>query len=110
MHRGDAKIQFFTNYNYIKSLYYERGFVVAKHLYNLLQKEEKISISYKQFNRYFQEFIFSKDERFSKVSKEINKPLIIKEPPKVKKIVVGDNNKKKNFNPHTTKISPENIL
>lgn len=52
MHRGDAKIQFFTNYDHIKSLYYEQDFVVAKHLYNLLQKEEKISMSYKQFKRY----------------------------------------------------------
>ena len=115
MQRGDAKVQFFTNYDYIKDLYYKKGFVVAKHLYELLQKEEKISMSYKQFNRYFQEFIFSKDERFttSKIVKE--KPNLTKETkkqgitPKIKKIIMGEK-KQKPYNPHTREINPEDIL
>lgn len=115
MQRGTAKVQFFTNYDYIKDLYYKRGFVVAKHLYELLKKEEIISMSYKQFNRYFQEFIFSKDERFStsKVVKEnsnsidkINEQTIT---PKIKKIIAGDK-KHKRYNPHTREINPEDIL
>ena len=64
MERGNAKIEFFSNYDYIQDLYYKKGLVVAKRLYEILQNEEKITMSYKQFNTYFQEFIFKKDERF----------------------------------------------
>ena len=112
MQRGTAKVQFFSNYDYIKDLYYKRGLVVAKHLYELLKKEEIISMSYKQFNRYFQEFIFNKDKRFSISNIVQNKTAELKETdktPKIKKIIAGDK-KHKPYNPHTREINPEDIL
>jgi prolyl oligopeptidase PreP (S9A serine peptidase family) len=112
MQRGTAKVQFFSNYDYIKDLYYKRVFVVAKHLYELLKKEEIISMSYKQFNRYFQEFIFSKDERFFNSNIIQNKTVeqkVIDKAPKIKKIIVGEK-KHKPYNPHTREINPKDIL
>jgi hypothetical protein len=124
MERGNAKIEFFSNYDYIQDLYYKKGLVVAKRLYEILQNEEKITMSYKQFNTYFQEFIFKKDERFfSSGVKEKDKTKVknnlvenedltnkIFETPKVKKIIVGGDKKKKFYNPHTVNINEEDIL
>lgn len=124
MERGNAKIEFFSNYDYIQDLYYKKGLVVAKRLYEILQNEEKITMSYKQFNTYFQEFIFKKDERFfSSGVKEKNKTKVKNnlvqnedltnknfETPKVKKIIVGGEKKKKSYNPHTVNINEEDIL
>ena len=118
---GDAKIEFFSNFDYIKEKYYD-GFVVATKLYELVKKEKKISMKYVQFNKYFQEHIYKKDERFfssgdkkedKNPSKNFEKPEEQKpsiKTPKIKKIDIGADKKKTKFNPHTTEIKKEDIL
>jgi hypothetical protein len=118
--RGTGKMEFFSNFDYIKSKYYD-GYVVAKELHELIKKEKEITMSYKQFCIYFKEFIFKKDERFFSTgvkkdniipAKEIENSIISNpkvEPQKIKKIISGETNKKK-FNPHTVEINEDDII
>jgi len=112
---GEAKVEFFTNFDFIKSKY-ESGYVVGTKLYKVVQDEQKIKMKYVQFNKYFQEFIFQKDERFSNTRKK-KKEIIStndnktseKKTPKIKKIIMGEK-KHKPYNPHTREINPKDIL
>jgi UDP-N-acetyl-D-mannosaminuronic acid transferase (WecB/TagA/CpsF family) len=112
---GDAKIEFFSNFDYIKEKYYD-GIVVATKLFELTKKEKKISMKYVQFNKYFQEHIYKKDERFfsfgdkQKIKTESIEKIETNEELKVKKIIVGGDKSKKSFNPHTIKIDEKDIL
>lgn len=112
---GEAKVEFFTNFDFIKSKY-ESGYVVGTKLYKVVQDEQKIKMKYVQFNKYFQEFIFQKDERFFNTKKKKKEIISINGnktsetiTPKIKKIIAGDKTHK-HYNPHTREISPEDIL
>lgn len=52
MQRGEAKIEFYSNINYLKKEF-ENGYVVSKFLYNKALKEKNFKMTYKQFNKYF---------------------------------------------------------
>ncbi|EPH07322.1 hypothetical protein [Campylobacter ureolyticus] len=50
--RGEAKIEFFSNLEYLKQEF-KNGFVVSKALYNKAKLEKNLKLSYEQFNKYF---------------------------------------------------------
>lgn len=52
MKKGEAKIEFFSNLNYLKKEF-ESGLVVSKFLYNKAKTTKNLKMSYKQFNKYF---------------------------------------------------------
>ncbi len=52
MKKGEAKIEFFSNLNYLKKEF-ESGLVVSKFLYNKAKTNKNLKMSYKQFNKYF---------------------------------------------------------
>jgi len=54
--RGIHKIEFFANIEYIRQLYKD-GYVVAKILFEKLQKEKQITMSYESFIKYFNQNI-----------------------------------------------------
>ena len=113
-------MEFFSNFDYIKSKYYD-GFVVASELFKLIKEEKNITMSYRQFTEYFNKYILSQDERFFSTgvkkdninpAKEIENSIISNpkvEPQKIKKIISGETNKKK-FNPHTVEINEDDII
>ncbi|HHS6700362.1 TPA: hypothetical protein ACTN8S_001862 [Campylobacter jejuni] len=63
MQRGEAKIEFYSNINYLKKEF-ENGCVVSKFLYNKALKEKNFKMTYKQFNKYFN------DEFKNKINKK----------------------------------------
>lgn len=52
MKKGEAKIEFFSNLNYLKQEF-ESGLVVSKFLYKKAKTNKNLKMSYKQFNKYF---------------------------------------------------------
>ncbi|AHE95243.1 hypothetical protein GZ989_011195 (plasmid) [Campylobacter fetus] len=52
MKKGEAKIEFFSNFNYIKHEF-ESGLVISKFLYEKAKLEKNFKMTYKQFNKYF---------------------------------------------------------
>ncbi|MBK3501130.1 hypothetical protein [Campylobacter fetus] len=52
MQRGEAKIEFYSNINYLKKEF-ENGCVISKFLYDKALKEKNFKMTYKQFNKYF---------------------------------------------------------
>lgn len=52
MKKGEAKIEFYTNLNYLQNEY-KSGQVVSKFLYQKTVREKNIKMSYWQFNKYF---------------------------------------------------------
>lgn len=109
------KIQFYTHLALIRKRY-EEGVVFASAIYDELVTAKKISMSYKNFTRYFNREIKNKEHQTVKTSvkdktvsavaettsKEDNDgPLIF---------TVGGTGDKKKFNPHSTEIDPSRIL
>ncbi|HDX8135992.1 TPA: hypothetical protein RQJ16_001839 [Campylobacter fetus subsp. venerealis] len=54
MKKGEAKIEFFSNLEYLKKEF-KSGLVVSKFLYNKAKTTKNLKMSYKQFNKYFNE-------------------------------------------------------
>ncbi|ARR04746.1 MULTISPECIES: hypothetical protein [Campylobacter] len=52
MQRGEAKIEFYSNINYLKKEF-ENGCVISKFLYEKAKLEKNFKMTYKQFNKYF---------------------------------------------------------
>lgn len=80
MKRGEAKIEFYSNIEYIKIQYYS-GIVVSKILFEHLKKERNIKMCYGQFNKYFNdEFKLINKSNFTKnenISSDMKEPKII---------------------------------
>lgn len=53
LNSGDGKVEFFTNFDFIKSKY-DANYIVATKLYKVMQDE------YVQFNKYFIELFSNK--------------------------------------------------
>lgn len=113
--KGSGKIEFFSNFDFIKQKYYD-GNVVATELHSILKKEKNINLSYRQFTEYLNKYIISQDTRFSfgapkenvltaKEKKEDEVPVM-----KAKKIIAGDKHKRKKFNPHIKEVKKEDII
>ncbi|MBZ7936320.1 hypothetical protein H2279_06750 [Campylobacter sp. B0100352/1] len=84
MQRGEAKIEFYSNINYLKKEF-ENGCVVSKFLYNKALKEKNFKMTYKQFNKYFNDEFKNKIEKKETMQKD-NQSLVLenKEPIKLK--------------------------
>ncbi len=84
MKRGEAKIEFYSNLNFIK-IKYDEGIVVSKILYNLVKNEKNIIMSYQQFNKYFNETfnITLQNQENKKISNLQDKEKISKDPIKI---------------------------
>lgn len=54
MKKGEAKIEFFSNLNYLIQEF-EKGLVVSKFLYEKAKINKNFKMTYKQFNKYFNE-------------------------------------------------------
>lgn len=80
MKRGEAKIEFYSNFEYIKENYLS-GIVVSKILFEHLKQEKNIKMSYVQFNSYFNNEFKTKKEINN--TKQENNSSNIKEPKKV---------------------------
>ncbi|WP_162165545.1 hypothetical protein [Campylobacter fetus] len=52
MKKGEAKIEFFSNLNYLKQEF-EAGLLVSKILYQKAKIDKNFKMTYKQFNKYF---------------------------------------------------------
>lgn len=111
------KIQFYTHLPLIRKRY-EEGVVFASAIYDELVAAKKISMSYKNFTRYFNievKKITHKEHQTVKTSiKEITAPAVVEVTPEEDNegpiIVTVGRTSKKPFNPHTTKIDPSRIL
>lgn len=73
MKKGEAKIEFFSNLEWIKKEY-QAGLVVSKFLYNKAVIEKNIKMTYTQFNTYFNRY-FNRNNNYSQ-STNINQNLI----------------------------------
>lgn len=80
MKRGEAKIEFYSNFEYIKEKYLS-GIVVSKILFEYLKQEKNIKMSYDQFNKYFNDEFKIKNE-LNNIKQE-NNSSNAKEPKKV---------------------------
>lgn len=87
MKRGEAKIEFYSNIEYIKKKY-NSGIVVSKILFEHLKKEKNIKMCYEQFNKYFNDEFKLKNKL--NYAKNENISIDIKEP---KIIEIKNNNK-----------------
>lgn len=87
MKRGEAKIEFYSNIEYIKEKY-NSGIVVSKILFEHLKKEKNIKMCYEQFNKYFNDEFKLKNKL--NYAKNENISIDIKEP---KIIEIKNNNK-----------------
>ncbi|OCR86419.1 hypothetical protein CFT13S00388_09230 [Campylobacter fetus subsp. testudinum] len=52
MKKGEAKIEFYSNLKYLKQEF-ESGLVISKFLYEKAKLEKNFKMTYKQFNKYF---------------------------------------------------------
>lgn len=112
------KIQFYTHLALIRKRY-EEGVVFASAIYDELVAAKKISMSYKNFTRYFNieiKKITHKEHQTVKTSvKEITVPAVAEVNPKEDNdgpliFSVGGKGNKKPFNPHAHGIDPSRIL
>ncbi|MBZ7980331.1 hypothetical protein AVBRAN12640_07940 [Campylobacter sp. RM12640] len=87
MKRGEAKIEFYSNIEYIKDKY-NSGIVVSKILFEHFKKEKNIQMCYEQFNKYFNDEFKLKNQLNYTKNENISKD--IKEP---KKIEIRNDNK-----------------
>lgn len=92
MKKGEAKIEFFSNLEYLKKEY-QAGLVVSKFLYNKAVIEKNIQMTYTQFNTYFNRYFNRKDtnsqttninQNLISESKKIEKEVLQNEPIKAK--------------------------
>ena len=65
MKKGEAKIEFFTNLKYLQNEY-NNGLVVSKFLYEKAVRGKKITMSYWQFNKYFNDLLAMKKSPIEK--------------------------------------------
>ncbi|EPR3147603.1 hypothetical protein ACU4US_001714 [Campylobacter jejuni] len=85
MKKGEAKIEFYSNLNYLKKEF-ENGCVVSKFLYQKALKEKNFKMTYVQFNKYFNEIFKNKIDKKETIQ-ENNRFLTLennKEPIKLK--------------------------
>ncbi|MFY4691205.1 hypothetical protein ACOTVD_09215 [Campylobacter jejuni] len=84
MKKGEAKIEFYSNLNYLKKEF-ENGCVVSKFLYEKALKEKNFKMTYVQFNKYFNEIFKNKIDKKETIQ-ENNRFLTLqnKEPIKLK--------------------------
>lgn len=109
------KIQFYTHLALIRKRY-EEGVVFASAIYDELVTAKKISMSYKNFTRYFNREIKNKEHQTAKMPvKNVTAPAVIEatqqendDGPLI--FTVGGTGDKKKFNPHSTEIDPSRIL
>lgn len=71
MKKGEAKIEFFSNLEYIKKEY-EAGLVVSKFLYNKAVLEKNIKMTYTQFNKYFNDTFNNKIDSVQNINQNLN--------------------------------------
>lgn len=71
MKKGEAKIEFFSNLEYIKKEY-EAGLVVSKFLYNKAVLEKNIKMTYTQFNKYFNDTFNNKIDTVHNINQNLN--------------------------------------
>ncbi|EAH7052159.1 hypothetical protein AB7A01_001746 [Campylobacter coli] len=86
MQRGEAKIEFYSNINYLKKEF-ENGCVVSKFLYDKALKEKNFNMTYKQFNKYFNDEFKNKIKRKETIQEDNQLQSLVpknKEPIKVK--------------------------
>lgn len=110
------KIQFYTNLALIRKRY-EEGVVFASAIYDELLTAEKISMSYKNFTRYFNREIKNKEHQTEKMPvKNVTAPAAAEATQQEDDeggpliFTVGGKGSHKPFNPHATKIDPKRIL
>ena len=65
LRRGDAQIEFFALLPKMRDMYENKGIVVAKRMYEILQKEGKISMGYMQFSTHFKRNLVPQKEQKS---------------------------------------------
>ena len=93
MKKGEAKIEFYAILNFLQKEF-EAGIVVSKFLYEKAKKYKNIKMTYKQFNKYFNDtFKIPKEKINSNI--EIIRNNTETEPVRLK-ISTGS---KKNFDP-----------
>jgi len=66
MERGEAKVEFFTNLEFLKNEY-KSGCIVCSILYKRAVKEKNIRMTYKVFNSYFNKYL--REETETKIKK-----------------------------------------
>lgn len=59
--RGEAKVEFYSNLDWIKDQY-NNGVIISKFLFQKAQKEKNFKMGYPQFNKYFNEIFKPKKE------------------------------------------------
>ncbi|ASM39443.1 hypothetical protein CSPB12327_07655 [Campylobacter sp. RM12327] len=111
MKKGEAKIEFFSNLNYLKKEF-ESGLVVSKFLYEKAKTSKNFKMSYKQFNKYFNEVFKNinnktKTIKTPKNNNEIIKVKIENEPIKLQ---IKTNNKKIFDSKYGKKFNNDDIL
>ncbi|EAJ5683708.1 hypothetical protein BBZ05_07405 [Campylobacter lari] len=84
MKKGEAKIEFYSNLNYLEKEF-KNGCVVSKFLYDKALKEKNFKMTYVQFNKYFNEIFKNKIDK-KETTQENSQSLILenKEPIKLK--------------------------
>ncbi|QMS67709.1 hypothetical protein [Campylobacter fetus] len=93
MKKGEAKIEFFSNLEYLKKEF-ESGLVVSKFLYNKAKTNKNLKMSYKQFNKYFNEVFINNQAKTIKTPKNNNEIIKVKIENEPVKLQIKPNNKK----------------
>lgn len=93
MKKGEAKIEFFSNLNYLKKEF-ESGLVVSKFLYNKAKTNKNLKMSYKQFNKYFIEVFINNQTKTIKTPKNNNEIIKVNVENEPVKLQIKPNNKK----------------
>ncbi|CDF65929.1 hypothetical protein [Campylobacter fetus] len=93
MKKGEAKIEFFSNLNYLKKEF-ESGLVVSKFLYNKAKTNKNLKMSYKQFNKYFNEVFINNQTKTIKTPKNNNEIIKVNVENEPVKLQIKPNNKK----------------
>lgn len=103
MKKGEAKIEFYAILEFLRQEF-KAGIVVSKFLYEKAKKQKNIKMTYKQFNKYFNDTFKTPKE---KIESSIN---IIKNDTEPIKLKISTRSKK-NFDPmFGKKFSQDDIL
>ncbi|HDX6281811.1 TPA: hypothetical protein RPW02_001748 [Campylobacter fetus subsp. venerealis] len=93
MKKGEAKIEFFSNLNYLKKEF-ESGLVVSKFLYKKAKNNINLQMTYKQFNKYFNEVFINNQTKTIKTPKNNNEIIKVNVENEPVKLQIKPNNKK----------------